>query len=152
MNTDGSNRLAVLAAEITDADGRCRSSAAETAAAALEAGRALNEAKALVKHGQWASWLQGHCQMSDRTARRYMQLARAGLDIGHVADLGIRAAAEAIAKRDLILDQAVDAAIWILRCLGCEPPPQDVADFVGRSDLEQFASAMISACDARMVS
>ena len=42
----------------------------------MAAGELLIEAKALVKHGQWLPWLRDHCQISDRTARLYMQLAR----------------------------------------------------------------------------
>ncbi len=95
----GDNRLVVLAAEIQAADGRCRRNAEESAAAAIEAGRKLIEAKALLAHGAWGAWLQDHAGLSDRTARRYMQLARSGLEIGHVADIGIRRASEAAARR-----------------------------------------------------
>ena len=59
---DSSNRLPVLAGEIRDADTRCKRSAEETAAAALDAGRLLIEAKDLVKHGEWGLWLQSHCR------------------------------------------------------------------------------------------
>ncbi len=42
-----------------------------------------------------------------------MQLSRAGMDIGHVADLGIRGASEAIAKRrdDALGDDGYEA--WV---------------------------------------
>lgn len=65
-----SNRLAILAAEIREADRRFRRSAEETAAAALDAGKALIEAKALLRHGGWLFWLAQHCAMSARTATR----------------------------------------------------------------------------------
>ena len=94
----GDNRLPILAADIRAADGRCRRSAEEAAGAAIEAGHKLIEAKALLAHGAWGAWLQDHAGLSDRTARRYMQLARSGLEIGHVADIGIREASRAIAK------------------------------------------------------
>ncbi len=94
----GDNRLPQLAADIRAADGRCRRSAEEAAGAAIEAGHKLIEAKGLLAHGAWGAWLQDHAGLSDRTARRYMQLARSGLEIGHVADIGIREASRAIAK------------------------------------------------------
>ncbi len=94
----GDNRLPILAADIRAADGRCRRSAEEAAGAAVEAGHKLIEAKGLLAHGAWGVWLQDHAGLSDRTAQRYMQLARAGLDKRHVADLGIREASRAIAK------------------------------------------------------
>jgi hypothetical protein len=42
---------------------------------AIAAGEALNEAKGLVGHGQWLSWLEGNCQIAERTAQLYMKLA-----------------------------------------------------------------------------
>lgn len=107
--TTGSNRLAVLAAEIQDADGRVRRSAEEAAAAALDAGHRLIEAKALLPHGKWLPWLKDHAGISDRTARRYMQIAKSGMEIGHVADLGIRGAAQAAAKRRVPRDTEASA-------------------------------------------
>ncbi len=98
MNGPGDNRLAVLAAEVQAADGRFRRSAEQAAAAAIEAGQKLIEAKSLVAHGGWLPWLRDRVAMSERTATRYMRLARSGMDIRHVADLGIRAASEAIGR------------------------------------------------------
>jgi hypothetical protein len=98
MSAAGGNRLAVLAAEIHEADGRFRCSTEEAAAAALDAGARLIEAKALLKHGQWLPWLRDHVVMSERTAQLYMRLAKSGLDIRSVADLGVKAAAEALAR------------------------------------------------------
>src|SRR5689334_9487178 len=98
MGEIGSNRLVMLAAEIREADGRFHRSTEEAAAAGLEAGAKLIEAKSLLKHGQWLPWLREHVAMSDRTANRYMKLARSGLNPPQVADLGIRATDEALAK------------------------------------------------------
>jgi hypothetical protein len=104
-----SNRLAVLAAEIEQADSKFRRSAEQAATAAVEAGTRLIEAKELVPHGGWALWLSDNVPaMSERTARRYMQIARSGLQIGHVAEMGIRAAAESLARRNLSEDDAPD--------------------------------------------
>ena len=59
---------------------------------ALQAGAALIEAKPLVKHGQWKSWLAG-TGIPERSAQRYMALARGGLKSAIVADLGLAEAA-----------------------------------------------------------
>jgi hypothetical protein len=41
-----------------------------------QAGRMLNEAKGQVAHGGWGRWLTKNFDLSDRTARLYMQWAR----------------------------------------------------------------------------
>jgi hypothetical protein len=48
-------------------------------------------------HGGWMPWLREHCALAERTARLYMQVARSGLKSATVADLGLQAAAKAIA-------------------------------------------------------
>jgi hypothetical protein len=42
---------------------------------AMDAGDLLIEAKDKLVHGQWGPWLEANCEMSARTARRYMLLA-----------------------------------------------------------------------------
>jgi len=95
----GSNRLTVLAADVQAAHLDIQASAEAMAERALVAGNALIEAKGLLQHGEWGRWLQDHCAMSERSAQRYMQMARAGLKSATVADLGIRGAAASIARR-----------------------------------------------------
>src|SRR5215212_9148639 len=51
---------------------------------AIRAGEALIAAKARVRHGEWLPWLAAHFPASERTARRYMQLAE---NRSRVADL-----------------------------------------------------------------
>jgi hypothetical protein len=41
----------------------------------LEIGRLLNEAKALVEHGEWLPWLRRHTPFTERTAQRYQKAA-----------------------------------------------------------------------------
>lgn len=41
---------------------------------ALEIGKCLTEAKAIIKHGQWTSWLKERVQFSERTAQNYMRI------------------------------------------------------------------------------
>jgi hypothetical protein len=89
MSAIGGNSLPPLAAAITAAHQAHRASAIESAASGIEAGRLLIEAKGLVSHGQWALWLESNVGFSERTARRYMQLARDadGIKLAIVADL-----------------------------------------------------------------
>lgn len=94
----GDNTLPALAAEIRAAHARVKMSTLMAAEQAVEAGRLLIEARALVAHGGWADWLARHVGFSDRSARRYMQLARAGFNSATVAEFGLRATAEALAE------------------------------------------------------
>jgi Protein of unknown function (DUF3102) len=92
-----SNRLPVLAEKI-----RLAHRAAQTAWAAAvdrcrEAGQGLIEAKDLLAHGQWLSWLE-EIGISPRTAQGYIQIARLPEDkYATVAHLGLRGVLELIA-------------------------------------------------------
>jgi hypothetical protein len=96
-----SNRLPILAQQIRDAHADIERGALALAERALAAGNALIEAKAAVPHGQWADWVSEHIGISTRTASRYMKVAASGMKSATVADLGIRAAAEALAATRL---------------------------------------------------
>ena len=104
----GDNALPTLAASIRAAHANVKASALQAAEQALEVGRLLNEARALIPHGAWAEWLKQHVGFSERSARRYMQIARAGFNSATVADLGIRAAAESIARPKLKYHPYID--------------------------------------------
>lgn len=57
---------------------------------AIEAGDALNQAKIkLDQHGQWLAWLKTNCELSERSAQIYMQLAnnKTKLKSAETADL-----------------------------------------------------------------
>jgi len=56
------------------------------------AGAALIEARAIVGHGGWSSWL-AESAIPQRSAQRYMALARGGPEPATVADLGLAEAA-----------------------------------------------------------
>jgi hypothetical protein len=90
----GSNRLAALAAEIRTAHAGVESAALARAARALDAGRALLEAKSLLKHGRWLPWLKEHCELPERTAQLYMKLAELDVPAELVAVFGMQAAAQ----------------------------------------------------------
>jgi hypothetical protein len=101
MNDIGHNWLASLAADIRALHAGIRRNAEQIARDAIEAGKLLIEAKQALGHGQWEQWLRDNCNLSTRTARRYMALSRSGLKSATVADLGLAAAAKAIAAGEV---------------------------------------------------
>lgn len=44
--------------------------------ALIRIGQNLEAIKESIPHGEWAAWLEAEFEMSDRTARRYMQVGR----------------------------------------------------------------------------
>ena len=50
-------------------------SALEAIQSAIECGKLLNQAKALVKHGDWLEWLQANTKIGARQAQKLMRLA-----------------------------------------------------------------------------
>ena len=60
---------------------------AQTAQNIVEIGKRLNEAKALLPHGQWQNWLENNVQFSYRTAARFMQVAERFADVSALAHL-----------------------------------------------------------------
>lgn len=76
--------------------------AREAIAEAILCGKALNDAKAMVGHGEWLHWLAEHCKdICEKTAQNYMRLAKTK----HVADLtdlpSLRQAYKAVGIGDL---------------------------------------------------
>ena len=96
MGRPGDNRLPQLAAEIRKAHADVHGAAKTAAQRAIDAGHALIEAKALVKHGEWLPWLREHCALAERTAQLYMKIARSGNSPELIASLGLQAAATEI--------------------------------------------------------
>ncbi len=92
------NRLPVLAAQVRSDLELVRANALQMAEQMLAIGRALVEAKVCLPHGGWEGWLAKHVALSPRSARRYMQLVKSGVETATVADLGIRAALEGPAR------------------------------------------------------
>lgn len=57
-------------------------------AAIIEIGKRLNEAKALLPHGEWGDWLSEKVDFSEATAQRFMRLANEYSNPSPVTDLG----------------------------------------------------------------
>lgn len=54
----------------------------------LAIGNCLIEAKAMLSHGEWSSWLEERVEFSERTATRFMRLAREWTNQTALSDLG----------------------------------------------------------------
>jgi hypothetical protein len=76
VKTKESNTLADLAARIREGHEEVVSSMQQSLEHAMDTGEALLEAKSQVKHGEWQAWLWEHCDIPERTASRYMRLAK----------------------------------------------------------------------------
>jgi hypothetical protein len=69
-------RPADYARAINDKLSQMVASARTTLQRAIEIGELLKQAKERVGHGNFEAWVTDHCQLSYRSARRYMTLAR----------------------------------------------------------------------------
>ena len=56
--------------------------------AILTMGRCLIEAKEMLSHGEWRSWLEERVEFSERSAQRFMRLAREWSNPTTLSDLG----------------------------------------------------------------
>lgn len=139
-----SNRLPILAADIRRAHIAAQNAAMLAAQKAIEAGQALIEAKSLVSHGGWLPFL-ADAGVPERTAQRYMTLARSGLKYDIISDLGgIAAALEFLSLRKRGAAALNEAALELERGNGPDDP---AAAFAALPHLE----AAIAAAD-RMLS
>ena len=92
-----------LARRIREEHHACRDAAQSAVEHAVTAGQLLLEAKAGLPHGQWLPWLNGHCNISERTSQAYMRLARELPKLEtekaqRVADLPLRKALAALSE------------------------------------------------------
>src|SRR5262245_28534000 len=98
----GQPELSKLARQITAAHRKCESSVNAGLKHAIEAGSLLIQAKECVRHGEWLSWLEEHCELDERLAQKYMQVARElpklQANTPRVADLSFRGSLELVAK------------------------------------------------------
>jgi hypothetical protein len=89
----GHNWLAALPADVRVLHAGIRRNAEQVASDAIEARRLLIEAKQSLPHGHWEEWLRQNCDLSERTARRYMKAT--------VADIWVRDALVNVCKTGL---------------------------------------------------
>ena len=101
LQTSQPFELPQLAEQIKAVTKSAETSARTAMNCALEAGALLIEAKKLVQHGEWESWLTNNCEVAPRTAQAYMRLAKSvplleESKAQRVADLPVREAIRAI--------------------------------------------------------
>ena len=133
---DGDARLTALATEIRQKLTVARRHGQATLAALMDAGDRLTEAKSVLAHGQWDGWLSENFELSDRTARLYMQLAehreRVEAKMASVAILTVRGALLAIAEdearqsyeqrnRELLAAEQAKRGEWAKDPIGTRP-------------------------------
>ena len=111
-----------LATEIDQLHDECKEAQRTAAETARDCGRRLLEAKAIVPHGKWKKWLQENVQPSQRTAERYMLIARRWDDIQKAA--GAKTTRASIltireALRLLTTNQPVDVDFHTQLCPNC---------------------------------
>jgi hypothetical protein len=124
---------------------------------AMAAGDLLLEAKKQIPHGQREKWFEDHCEMSDRSRRLYMQLAKHRKTIekemsqngNGVADLTLNEAAALcvlagrlekmmeFAKRAEGINGEDLVNLCIKTGFGYIPPDPDYDQFAGRSEEEK---------------
>ena len=77
--------------------------------AILTIGRCLIEAKDMLRHGEWLPWLNEQVELSERTAQKFMKLAREWSNPNTLADLGASKALMLLAlpdaERDLFMSE-----------------------------------------------
>jgi DNA N-6-adenine-methyltransferase (Dam)/Protein of unknown function (DUF3102) len=85
-------RLSSLADAIKHAHADASRHARASATSALEAGKALLAAQALLRHGQWLPWLKANVGIPKSTASLYMQAAkdRHHIEMSNVGHLSLR--------------------------------------------------------------
>jgi Protein of unknown function (DUF3102) len=133
------NRLAALADDIRKLETGIRRSADQIAEDIVAAGQRLIEAKALLPHGAWTDWLHQHCNISERTARRYMKIARSDLKTATLADLGMTAALANL-SREAWCERAYEAYRKAVRlmaaddCAALDVLATEIADPLDRLD------------------
>lgn len=93
----------------------------------IEIGKRLKEAKAVLPHGQWGTWLSDEVGFSQRTAQNYMQLYEEYGDT-QISFFGISANTQTIAN--LPYTKAI-------KLLALEP--EDRAEFIESENVEQMS-------------
>lgn len=108
--------------------------ARQVLSASIEIGERLEQAKALVEHGEWEAWLRDNVSYSHSTAQNLMRIAREYGSKQIDLTAGCRAPADLYAK--LTYSQAV--ALFAL-------PEADRVDFIDNNDVESMSTRELRA-------
>jgi hypothetical protein len=109
----------------------------------MRVGEALNEAKSVVKHGEWASWLKDNfATISERSAQRYMELATGRPTIEQKLkekSAEMKAAAKSATVADLtVADLTLNQAVRLLKPDGDDDNPSDKYDKAQKKLIERL--------------
>jgi hypothetical protein len=96
LTEERDQRLEVIKAEITEVHTRYKRHAQRTLRYAVRMGVCLIEAKDIVGHGPFLTWVRDNCPFSHRTANIYMYVARTNLKFERVANLAEQGTVDAI--------------------------------------------------------
>lgn len=153
-----------LARRINDEHEAARLAVRTGIAHAITAGELLLEAKRMVPHGQWRTWLGESVAFSERTAQAYMRLAKARCQLTEenpqaLADLTLtealsRLARRGSAKHSLEGKQALDAlrsdlapgelVMFVKRVVEVGVSPRQMARYIGRNDRQTKAMVKLT--------
>src|SRR5215213_7464498 len=136
----GDNRLVVLAADIRELHNQQLVDLKSIGERAIIIGNMLIEAKAAVAHGQWLPWL-AQTGLGERTAQRYMRLAKHGIKPDTVTDLGLNRTLASLSAGPLDFDMpGPGECLWLI----VGPIKNDIAERLAwiwpdqRTDLAGF--------------
>ena len=111
----------------------------QSTASWLEAAGVLLEARAIAQHGDWMQFLAA-AGIPPRTASRMLDFARSGIQIGHVAVLGIRYIDQLIAASRRNTANAIEYARSDPHLMEWQLTPQEIA-----ADEWEFAGGYVQA-------
>jgi nucleotide-binding universal stress UspA family protein len=118
QDLEQSNSLTDLAARIRAEHDAVGEALRNSVQHAIAAGELLIEAKNQIEHGQWLPWLRDHCGVSERSAQRYIRLARNKVQLANttcVSDLSLNGALALLTvPRDTLHDDLVDVVVGSL--------------------------------------
>lgn len=140
------DNLSALADRIRDEHEAVVNAMCHAVAHAISAGEALIQAKAAVPPGNWHRWLRSNCDLSRRTALRYMQFAvhRAELRARGL-DISVRAAQRIVSKPKIAaLGKRTAALAPTAAGIGTSTAPVDI-ETVTEHAIEMLAESLTRA-------
>ena len=112
----------------------------------IEVGKRLIQAKSLVKHGEWQTWLENNFQLSYRTAKNFMDCAERFPNLQTSADLNQSQMTEM-----LVLPSAEDTKKFIEQKAAEGTPVSDMTAKTLRKEVKKWKAETIDAKKAKIV-
>ena len=112
----------------------------------IEVGKRLIQAKSLVKHGEWQTWLENNFKLSYRTAKNFMDCAERFPNLQTSADLNQSQMTEM-----LVLPSAEDTKKFIEQKAAEGTPVSDMTAKTLRKEVKKWKAETIDAKKAKIV-